>query len=270
MSNRVARHHSIPLIVYLPIPNTGLNPLEESLEEAANLLSEGNDALAIGESGTLPVGVGFITWSASLEVAIPALRKYRPYAVWLFAPPRSIHDLIPWVQQIREATSHATKIWVQIGSVADATLATELLRPSVLVVQGTDAGGHALARGASIISLVPEVHDKIQEMQVQQQRVDDGRGLAALVQLGAQGRLLGTRFLASPEALIADGYLKEALRAPDDNQNLYLDVLEKVSEEYGPKCRITTYAGTRVGLIKEVMPARDIVLIKYWCLDYPR
>lgn len=201
--------------------------MEESLEEAANLLSEGSDALAIGESGTLPVGVGFITWSASLEVAIPALRKYRPYAVWLFAPPRSIHDLIPWVQQIREATSHATKIWAQIGLVADTTLATELLRPSVLVVQGTDAGGHALARGASIISLVPEVHDKIQEMQVQQQRVEhpiqllaaggisDGRGLAALVQLGAQGRVLGTRFLASPEALIADGYLKEALRAPD-------------------------------------------------------
>ncbi|RKK88102.1 hypothetical protein BFJ68_g13091 [Fusarium oxysporum] len=64
-------------------------------------------------------------------------------------------------------------------------------------------------------------------MQVQQQRVEhpiqllaaggisDGRGLAALVQLGAQGRVLGTRFLASPEALIADGYLKEALRAPD-------------------------------------------------------
>ncbi|KAJ9413972.1 Nitronate monooxygenase-domain-containing protein [Fusarium oxysporum] len=138
-----------------------------------------------------------------------------------------IHDLIPWIQQIREATSHATKIWVQIGSVADATLATELLRPSVLVVQGTDAGGHALARGTSIISLVPEVHDKIQEMQVQQQRVEhpiqllaaggisDGRGLAALVQMGAQGPVLETRFLASPEALIADGYLKEALRAPD-------------------------------------------------------
>nr|CEG03786.1 unnamed protein product [Fusarium acuminatum CS5907] len=289
--------------------------LEESLEEATNLLSEGSDALAIGESDNLPVGVGFITWSASLEAAIPALRKYRPCAVWLFAPPRTIHDLIPWVQQIREATSHASKIWVQIGSVADAILATKLLQPSVLVVQGTDAGGHGLARGASVISLVPEVHDKIRKVQAQQQRVEhpiqllaaggisDGRGLAASVLLGAQGCVLGTRFLASPEAFIADGYKKEVLRASDggcstvrttiydkvrdihgwpiyydgrglinrtyidsvnglseeDNQDLYKDEMEKGSEGYGPNGRITTYAGTGVGLIDEVMPARDIV-----------
>ncbi|KAJ0155398.1 Uncharacterized protein HZ326_2293 [Fusarium oxysporum f. sp. albedinis] len=207
-----------------------IDPLEESLEEAANLLSEGSDALAIGESGTLPVGVGFITWSASLEVAIPALRKYRLCAVWLFAPPRSIHDLIPWVQQIREATSHATKIWAQIGLVADTTLATELLRPSVLV-QRVEHPIQLLAAGG----------------------ISDGRGLAASVQLGAQGRVLGTRFLASPKALIADRYQKEVLRASDD-------VLEKVSKEYSLKYRITTYAGTRLGLIKEVMPARDIML----------
>ncbi|KAK2935115.1 Aldolase-type TIM barrel [Fusarium oxysporum f. sp. vasinfectum] len=272
--------------------------LDDSLGEAAKLLSEESDALAIGESGTSLLG------------------KYRPCAVWLFAPPTGFHDLIPWIQQIREATSYATKIWVQIGSVADAILATELLQPSVLVVQGSDAGGHALARGASLISLVPEVHDKIREIQAQQQRVkhpiqllaaggiSDGRGLAASVQLGAQGCVLGTRFLASPEALIADGYQREVLRASDggcstvrttiydkvrdihgwptcydvrglinqtyidsvnglseeDNQGLYLDELEKGSERYGPKGRITTYAGTGVGLIKEVMPARDIVL----------
>ncbi|KAK7214867.1 hypothetical protein V2G26_002870 [Clonostachys chloroleuca] len=290
--------------------------LEDLLEEAAKLLSKASDALAIGESGTLPVGVGFITWSASLEAALPALRKYQPCAVWLFAPPTGIRDLIPWAKQIREVTSHATKIWVQIGSVADAILATELLQPSVLVVQGSDAGGHALAQGASLISLVPEVHDKIREIQAQQQHVkhpiqllaaggiSDGRGLAASVQLGAQGCVLGTRFLASPEALIADGYQKEVLRASDggcstvrttiydkvrdihgwpacydgrglinqtyidsvnglseeDNQDLYSDELEKGSEGYGPTGRITTYAGTGVGLIKEVLPARDIVL----------
>jgi nitronate monooxygenase len=45
----------------------------------------------------------------------------------------------------------------------------------------------------------------------------------------------------------------------EDNQDLYKDEMEKGSEGYGPNGRITTYAGTGVGLIDEVMPARDIV-----------
>ncbi|KAH8598689.1 hypothetical protein B0O99DRAFT_505736 [Bisporella sp. PMI_857] len=292
--------------------------LLDLLEETAELLS-GEDAMikpprnTTGEPVILPVGVGFIVWSASLKTAIPALKIYRPCAIWLFAPKADFYDLVPWVNQIRDATSRKTKIWVQVGSVADAITATTILQPDVLVLQGSDAGGHALARGASIISLVPEVHDKLREIQPQNVKpiqllaaggISDGRGVAASMVLGAQGCVLGTRFLASPESLIADGYQREVLRASDggsstvrttiydkvrdihgwpscydgrglvnrtyteavsglsweENQGLYLQELEKGDEGYGPQGRLTTYAGTGVGLVKEVMSAKDILM----------
>ncbi|KAH8696428.1 hypothetical protein BGW36DRAFT_462296 [Talaromyces proteolyticus] len=287
--------------------------LDDLLEEATNLLSD-RKIIHSNDFSVLPVGVGFITWSASLKTAIPVIRKHCPCAVWLFAPPTGFQDLVPWATQIRDATSNRTKIWVQIGSVADAIQVARVVRPDVLVVQGSDAGGHSLARGASIVTLVPEVYDKIgNEIQgpggkpiqlIAAGGICDGRGVAAAVNLGAQGCVLGTRFLASPESMIAQGYQDEILRASDggsttvrtkiydtvrdihgwpdeyngrglinqtyvdavqgmmeeENRELYLQAMEEGDQGYGPKGRLTTYAGTGVGLVNKVMAASEIVI----------
>ncbi|KAL1847338.1 hypothetical protein Plec18167_001419 [Paecilomyces lecythidis] len=288
--------------------------LEDWLNEISETFSDDRQTwLRDTDPTVLPVGVGFITWSASLDTAIPAIQKYCPCAAWLFAPPTGLQDLIPWAAKIRAATSHKTKIWVQVGSVADAVEVVRLVQPDVLVMQGSDAGGHSLARGASIVSLIPEVCDKLQELQPRLQRtitvlasggISDGRGVAAAMILGAQGYVMGTRFLASPESLIPHGYQREILRASDggsstvrtkiydkvrdihgwpesyngrglinqtyldavegmdekQNRELYVKELDKGDEGYGPQGRLTTYAGTAVGLVKEVMPAADIVV----------
>ncbi|KAL2129355.1 hypothetical protein VTI74DRAFT_7904 [Chaetomium olivicolor] len=282
--------------------------LYQLLEEAANLLSEENVSSS-RDIGVLPVGVGFITWSASLETALPAIEKHRPCAAWLFAPPSGLRDLVPWVDQIREVTERKTKIWLQIGCVADAVEAAAMLQPDVLVVQGIDAGGHALGRSASIVSLLPEIRDNLRHIPLLAAGgISDGRGVVAAMVLGAQGCALGTRFLASPEAQISDGYQKEVLRASDggvstvrthiydrvrdiygwpdrydgrglinrtyvdasngmdeeENRDLYLQEMEKGGSGYGPEGRMTTYAGTGVGLIREVMPAGEIVKSLVW------
>ncbi|KAJ5244437.1 hypothetical protein N7489_004533 [Penicillium chrysogenum] len=290
--------------------------LEDLLEEAEDLLQEGTAESPIKvEEGTpkfLPVGVGFITWSASLEKALPSFSRYCPAAVWLFAPPQGFRDLIPWATRIREATACRTKIWVQVGSVSDAVEVVEAIDPDVIVVQGLDAGGHSLARGASIVSLVPEIKDKLQELRPFPQKqidvfaaggISDSRGVAAAVALGAHGCVLGTRFLASPESLVAHGYQKALLDASDGgtstvrtkiydkvrdihgwpegydgrglinrtfidhlnglsevkNREMYREELNRGDEGYGLNGRLTTYAGTGVGLIREVIPAGDIV-----------
>ncbi|GAD95918.1 oxidoreductase, 2-nitropropane dioxygenase family, putative [Paecilomyces variotii No. 5] len=288
--------------------------LEDWLEETSEILSDDRRTLFRTTDPTvLPVGVGFITWSASLDAAIGPIQKYRPCAVWLFAPPTGFRDLVPWATKIRAVTSQKTKIWVQVGSLADAVEVAILVQPDVLVMQGSDAGGHSLARGASIVSLVPEVCDKFKELQSELQKtvtilasggICDGRGVAAATNLGAQGCVMGTRFLASPESLIPQGYQREILRASDGgsstvrtkiydkvrdihgwpepyngrglinrtyldavegmdekkNRELYVKELDKGDEGYGPEGRLTTYAGTAVGLVKEVMPAADIVV----------
>jgi NAD(P)H-dependent flavin oxidoreductase YrpB (nitropropane dioxygenase family) len=69
----------------------------------------------------------------------------------------------------------------------------------VIVAQGTEGGGHV--GGMSTLPLVPQVVDVVNAVPVLAAGgIGDGRGLAAVLMLGAQGALIGTRFLATPEA----------------------------------------------------------------------
>jgi NAD(P)H-dependent flavin oxidoreductase YrpB (nitropropane dioxygenase family) len=69
----------------------------------------------------------------------------------------------------------------------------------VVVAQGTEGGGHV--GGMSTLPLVPQVVDVVNAVPVLAAGgIADGRGLAAALMLGAQGALIGTRFLATPEA----------------------------------------------------------------------
>jgi nitronate monooxygenase len=101
--------------------------------------------------------------------------------------------------------------------------------PDVFVIQGTDAGGHGLNRGAGIISLVPETVDALQDLAQSYQiktlpgiiatgGIAESRGVAAALVLGADGICMGTRYLASHEAEIAKGYQREVVRASDGGQ----------------------------------------------------
>jgi nitronate monooxygenase len=122
-----------------------------------------------------------------------------------------------------------TKVWVQIGSVADAVDVVRQVKPDVLVVQGTDAGGHGLVKGAGIVTLFPEVDDAIEEIVTKEGikkpvlmaagGIAEKRGAAAALVLGAAGVVMGTRFLASKEAEIAKGYQEEVIRVRDGGQS---------------------------------------------------
>ncbi|KAE8380094.1 hypothetical protein BDV26DRAFT_303193 [Aspergillus bertholletiae] len=298
-----------------------LSGLEAQLIEAKHLTNGANfqdSHLRQGprETPVLPVGVGFLNWGASLEIALPLIQKYRPCAIWLFAPKTGVSDLLPWVQAVRSELPYGIKIWVQVCCLQDAVESTERLQPDVLVVQGCDAGGHGFARSASIVTLLPEVLDQLKSREsslpqdirkpfvVAAGGISDGRGLAAAMILGADGCAMGTRFLASPEAQIARGYQNEILRASDggvstvrstvydkvrgiydwpakydgrglinrsyedivnhevteaQNRRLYEAEKLKGDNGWGPNGRMTTYAGTGVGLIRAVMPAAQIV-----------
>ncbi|KAL8764013.1 MAG: hypothetical protein Q9184_000301 [Pyrenodesmia sp. 2 TL-2023] len=200
---------------------TDVHDLEAQLREAEKLITQA----PIGPIGcnlhsTMPIGVGFINWGANLDVAVHAIKNFKPAAVWFFAPHNN-QDLVQWTQAIRKATQGLTKIWIQVGSVQDALEVANCCSPDVMVVQGSDAGGHGLERGAGIISLLPETADALDEAGfgriplVAAGGVADGRGIAACLALGAGGVVMGTRFLASNEASIAKGYQDALLRARD-------------------------------------------------------
>ena len=197
---------------------TDLRALKRDLQQAADLLRETKIESAI--PNILPIGVGFINWAVDVDEALDAFGEYLPIAVWFFAP-RKNEDLVEWVDKIRRMSQCKTQIWIQIGCVADALQIVKLCDPDVLVVQGADAGGHGLAQGASIITLLPEVADALRRIAntriplIAAGGVIDGRAAAACLTLGAGGFALGTRFLACKEANIAKGYQDDVLRTSD-------------------------------------------------------
>jgi enoyl-[acyl-carrier protein] reductase II len=90
----------------------------------------------------------------------------------------------------------------QVHTVQQAIEAAEL-GADVVIAQGTEAGGFGGDMGA--LALVPQVVDAVSPVPVLAAGgIADGRGLAAALVLGAQGVNIGTRFLASDEAGIAD------------------------------------------------------------------
>jgi enoyl-[acyl-carrier protein] reductase II len=85
----------------------------------------------------------------------------------------------------------------------------------VIIAQGGEAGGFGGA--CSTIVLVPQVVDAVAPVPVVAAGgIVDGRGLAAVLALGAQGANVGTRFIASVEAQVGDGYKEAVLAATSD------------------------------------------------------
>ena len=285
--------------------------LQSILEEVKRSIADAPNLKNVKD--VLPVGVGFICWAGQklLKEALPSIEKYRPAAVWLFAP-REHEDLVRWSEEVRRVTQGKTKIWIQVGTVENAVEVTKSCQPDVLVVQGQDAGGHGLHKAAGIIALLPEVDDTITALcktetikkpaLVAAGGIMDGRGAAAALTLGASGLVLGTRYLASPEANIAEGYRQAVVEATDggqmtertklydqlrgttdwpdeyggrgvlneshsdagkgmtfeENKRLYDEAMKTGDEGWGKNARLTTYAGTGVGLVREVKGAAAI------------
>jgi NAD(P)H-dependent flavin oxidoreductase YrpB (nitropropane dioxygenase family) len=94
----------------------------------------------------------------------------------------------------------------------------------VVVAQGWEAGGHVRGTVATL-PLVPAVVDAVSPTPVVAAGgIADGRGLAAVLALGAAGAWIGTRFLASHEAAIHPHYRERLLKATE-NDTVFLEEL---------------------------------------------
>lgn len=157
-------------------------------------------------------GVGFITWSLRQSPSLLTdVLKHKPTAVMLsFGDPR------PFVDEIRNA---GAKVICQCQSLDHVWDAIDV-SADIVVAQGTEAGGHGAVRGA--LSFVPEVADLLATNAPRTHLlaaggIADGRGLAAALMLGADGVLMGTRFWASREALVAPRHHEAIIESTGDD-----------------------------------------------------
>jgi nitronate monooxygenase len=98
-------------------------------------------------------------------------------------------------------SAHAADVAIlhQVGSVDDAIRAKRA-GVDVIIAQGTEAGGHVAGQVSTMV-LLPRIVDAVAPALVLAAGgIADGRGLAAALCLGADGVVMGTRFLATPEA----------------------------------------------------------------------
>ncbi|ALL68394.1 Dioxygenases related to 2-nitropropane dioxygenase [Paraburkholderia caribensis MBA4] len=109
----------------------------------------------------------------------------------------------------------ATVIWT-VGSAEDAKHARDM-GVDILVAQGGESGGHLVGR-SPIMSLLPAVVDAANGVPVAAAGgIADGRGLAAALCLGAQAVWMGSRFVASKEVTLHEGYKDLVVKATADD-----------------------------------------------------
>ncbi|KAK8101357.1 hypothetical protein PG999_011731 [Apiospora kogelbergensis] len=293
-----------------------LKKLDQQLSQARRLLSDVKSSSSSESHGKdiLPLGVGFVAYAASVshfaETTVPILASYRPAAVWLFAPrpdqPGTIGDMI---RALRESSSETgwnaqVKVVVQVGSVAAAREAV-VHGADIIVAQGVDAGGHQWARGASVVSLVPEIADMVEQTASGREvavwaagGLAEGRGVAASLVLGAEGAVLGTKFMVAAESDAQDFKKQTIFSTSDGGMNTVKSYLHdhvqgnmswpdlydgravvhpcyreheagvplnenaakfKSAKDAGDNSKMVTWSGTGIGLIKESLPAAEMV-----------
>lgn len=146
-------------------------------------------------------GVGFITWRLAENPDILDLAlKNKPRAVWL-----SFGEIEPFTEKIKKAN---VPLICQVQNVKQAK-ECKAKGADIIVAQGTEAGGHGATR--STMALVPSVVDAVTPLPVMAAGgISDARGFSAAFMLGAEGVVMGTRFLACEESLASD-YAKTAV-----------------------------------------------------------
>lgn len=159
------------------------------------------------------VGCGFVTWCLDREPGrLDVALDHQVAAVMLtsgdvrrFAP--RVHAAgVPLLCQVsgRDEAAEA------LGHGAE-----------VLVAQGGEGGGHG-TRLRSTLTLVPEICDLVRSRGypvpvLAAGGVADGRGLAAVLALGADGAVVGTRFAATAEAAVSAAAHRRMARARGDD-----------------------------------------------------
>jgi len=133
---------------------------------------------------------------------------------------------------VDRAHDRGALVMLQVTTVGQAEQAAAR-NVDVIVAQGSESGGY----GGSVATmvLVPQVVDAVRPIPVVAAgSIFDGRGLAAALVLGAVGVNVGTRFLASREATISDGYKQVIVEAASED-TVKFDALNDLLPSPGTK-----------------------------------
>ncbi|KAG0368718.1 2-nitropropane dioxygenase [Gamsiella multidivaricata] len=234
----VANHGGFPIypIGYYTDPSKILKDLQ-SIPPLLNDPESDND----GQQDTdvfMPYAVGFISFWLDLKgpELLRSILKGQgdhpdrrsaprpPAAIWF-----AFGDYKPFLEFVREYGAVGTKIFVQVQTVQEALEAQEQ-GVDVVVLQGTEAGGHGAQRVSPLMTLLPEtvqaLKDKVASNSSLQMPVVLAAGgistaaqVTAVQAMGASGVVVGTGFMPTFESHGAQHAKERLLRTSDGGAN---------------------------------------------------
>jgi NAD(P)H-dependent flavin oxidoreductase YrpB (nitropropane dioxygenase family) len=202
-----------------------------------------------------PFGLNLVLFSASTAAVDTVLDARPPVFSAAWASPEQ--DLAALFGRAHEAGS---RVLYMASTVTEASRATKA-GADVIVAQGTEGGGH-VGFMASMV-LVPMIVDAVGPTPVLAAGgVADGRGLAAALALGAQGVLLGTRFLATRESPLPASF-KQAVLESDGHDTWLTEIPDIARGEVWPgamaRCRRNAFVERWAGREWELRARRSEV-----------
>jgi NAD(P)H-dependent flavin oxidoreductase YrpB (nitropropane dioxygenase family) len=127
-----------------------------------------------------------------------------------------------YVKQVHDAGG---LVMHTVGSAEEARRAVDS-GVDVIVAQGWEAGGHVWGKVATL-PLVPAVVDAVAPVPViAAGGIGDARGVAAVLALGAQAAMLGTRFLMAEEMPVHEDYRRLLAAAAETDSVWYPDLYD--------------------------------------------
>lgn len=184
----------------------GLGMIGASLSGGADWLRA--QIRLVRERTDRPFGVGLISSAPDTAELMAVLIAERVPAI-----SHSFADPTPYV-----APAHAAgiKVLAQVQTVAQAVTAARA-GVDVIAAQGTEAGGHTGSSSGSLPLIPATIAVAGGIPVVASGGVGDGRGLAAVLLLGAEGAWIGTRFVASRESVYGDARKARIVAAGTDD-----------------------------------------------------
>jgi NAD(P)H-dependent flavin oxidoreductase YrpB (nitropropane dioxygenase family) len=165
-----------------------------------------------------PFGLNFLLFATRDESIAAALELRPPVMQFAWAKPEQ--DLRSYFDRSHKAGALVTYM---VGTVPEAKRAVEA-GADIIIAQGTEGGGHV--GWMASMPLLPMVVDAVAPVPVLAAGgYADGRGLAAALALGADGILLGTRFLATVESPLHPNF-KQAIVDSDGHDTMLTEITD--------------------------------------------
>jgi enoyl-[acyl-carrier protein] reductase II len=183
---------------------------------------------------------------------------------------------------------------LHVVSTAKQAQSAESCKADAVIVEGVEAAAHLGFDEIPLFSLIPQVADVVSIPVIAAGGIADARGVVAAFALGAEGVQLGTRFVAVEENIAHSKYKQAILNAEDTDtaitcrkllptRSLKTEFTRRLLEleesgasagdirEFLGYSRARTgqiegdlengeaYSGASAGLIKEVLPAAEVI-----------